>query len=300
VDAKGCFEAEVVLAESALIDVQWWADNIMTAICPLSFPDPHFVVTSDASQYGWGAWCADGTTGGDWTDDERNEHINWKELKGAFLALLTFCSARSNCHIRLMLDNTTAIACIQKYGSMKPKLLHLTKQIYEWASDRNVHLSAAHIPGRLNVQADKESRTHNVDTEWCIKDEIFDRICDTLGRPDIDLFASRINNRLPRYVSWRPDPFAENVDAFQMSWKGLNAYAFPPFSVLTQVIRKAREEKPHLILIAPHWPTKPWFPLLKSLSQQEFRLPPSSIFLPQDPLREHRLGQALTLMAYRL
>ncbi len=139
-----------------------------------------------------------------------------------------------------------------------------------------------------------------MDIEWCLRDEVFDWVCQELGTPSIDLFASRLNARLKRYVSWRPDPFAEHVDAFLMSWEGLDAYAFPPFSVLTQVLQKARRDKPGLILIAPHWPTKPWFPLLQTLCRHQLKLPTNCLFLPQDQSLQHRLGRSLALRAYKL
>ncbi len=298
--AKGSYEGIVTLDADSRADIQWWVDTIITATCPVWFPDPAFTITSDASLSGWGAWCGDLSTGGDWSEAERQEHINWLELQGAYLALMTFGSSWSHCHVRVMLDNTTAVACIQKYGSNKPKLLNLTKSIFDWCSQRDIHLSAAHIPGKLNVQADRESRTQNLDGEWCLKQEFFDLICTQLGTPEIDLFASRLNARLDCYVAWRPDPYACFIDAFQMSWCGLNAYAFPPFSVLTQVLQKTRKERPNLILVAPNWPTKPWFPVLKAMSKGEVRLPSNCLYLPQDRTQRHRLERTLSLTAYKL
>ena len=34
------------------------------------------------------------------------------------------------------------------------------------------------------------------------------------GTPDIDLFASRLNNKQPKYFSWRPDPFCMELTLF--------------------------------------------------------------------------------------
>ena len=51
-------------------------------------------------------------------------------------------------------------------------------------------------------------------TEWHLLLEIFLRITDKLGSPEIDLFAPRRNNQLPTYVLWKPDPGVSYVDAF--------------------------------------------------------------------------------------
>ena len=61
-----------------------------------------------------------------------------------------------------------------------------------------------HIPGRLNVVADKLSRLcQNIQTEWFLK---------------IDLFPARFNNKLPLFVSPIPDPLATAVDALSLPW----------------------------------------------------------------------------------
>ena len=44
--------------------------------------------------------------------------------------------------------------------------------------------------------------------------------------PVIDLFASSANAKLPRYISWLPDPHAYAVDAFNCSLAGLNLLCF--------------------------------------------------------------------------
>ena len=61
--------------------------------------------------------------------------------------------------------------------------------------------------------------------------------------PVIDLFASRINKQLEQYVSYRPDPHAAGVDAFTLTWTKLTFYAFPPFSLIANVLSKIKNEK---------------------------------------------------------
>ena len=46
-------------------------------------------------------------------------------------------------------------------------------------------ISEAHIPGKDNIEADQQS------TEWKLHPELFQKIVDKFGKPDIDLFASR-------------------------------------------------------------------------------------------------------------
>jgi len=51
------------------------------------------------------------------------------------------------------------------------------------------------------------------------------QLCLLWDRPTIDLFATRLNKRLPLYISTIPDEDALEVDSLTASWDGLNAYA---------------------------------------------------------------------------
>jgi len=245
----------------------------------------------------WGGHVENGqSTGRDWSAVDTKQHINELELKAAFLTLQCFCKTRNNIHVKLMIDNTTAIACINKFGSVRPKLMMGTQELYEWANDRNIRLTAAHTAGIKNKVADRESRTHNLDTEWCLKKNWFEWIVKQFGLPEVDLFASRINKRLNVYVAWRPDPHASGVDAFSMSWSGIYGYVFPPFSLMTRVLRKVEDEKATVLLVYPAWETQAWFPRLqKMLVRDPIPLPWDSIMLPQKPGQIHPLKVKLKL-----
>ena len=59
-------------------------------------------------------------------------------------------------------------------------------------------------------------------------------------KPEIDLFAPRLNHQCSTYVSYRPDPEALAIDAYSLDWSNLNLYAFPPFSVIPTVLNKLK------------------------------------------------------------
>lgn len=48
-------------------------------------------------------------------------------------------------------------------------------------------------------------------------------------KPEIDLFASRMNYQISKYVSWRPEPETYAVDAFSISWKNQKNLLFSSF-----------------------------------------------------------------------
>ena len=80
------------------------------------------------------------------------------------------------------------------------------------------------------------------------------------GRPQIDLFASRNNYKIKPYYSWKPDPGAEVVDAFSVSWGMKYVYAFPPFGQVGKVLRKIENEGAKAFVVLPLWTTQHWFP----------------------------------------
>lgn len=298
---RGNYDASFKLSNQLKEILMWWAENIHSQAKPIFKPDPDFEIFTDASLLGWGARMGTQTTGGQWADCEL-AHINILELKAAFLAVQSFCQLSRNIHVKIRSDNTTTVACINKAGSTKRKLQNIIFEFLTWANERNIVLSAAHIPGVENIEADRESRRTNVDAEWMLLPQQFAKICNYYQfQPTIDLFATRLNAQLPKYVSWRPDPSAIEIDAFSLSWSNLTPYCFPPFSVVGQVLQRIRTAKIVSLVILPLWPTKPWFVVaLQMLVAPPKLLPRTCLMLPQDPSRQHPLTARLRLTAMLL
>ena len=125
---------------------------------------------------------------------------------------------------------------------------------------RDIFISAQHIPGKVDIQADTLSR------EISLNGEVFQDIISQTFLPQIDLFASRLNAKTAKFVSWHPQPGAVVIDAFSLSWANINCHAFPHFSLLPRVLAKIRHDKAVVLFIAPVWPTQSWYPLLLQLS----------------------------------
>ena len=89
----------------------------------------------------------------------------------------------------------------QRRGWMKSgPLCAILWRILTWCARKQVTLKARHIPGRLNVIADELSRLgHTIQTEWSLHPEVFQAICSRWNQPQVDLFATRLNNKLPQF-----------------------------------------------------------------------------------------------------
>ena len=312
-DSGRDFDQLMTLSTAAGGEVQWWIAHVAHSHKFLHAPPLTTIIYSDASLEGWGATDSISTVGAPWQVADTLLHINVLELTAAHFASLHLAADARGVHIQLKLDNLSAVAYINKMGggggggggggTHSPECNQVAQQIWEWAVDRGVWLSAAYIPGDSNVVADFHSRCFHENKEWALKVSVFDLLSPTYGSPDIDLFASSRNAKLPVYISWLLDRLAYAVDAFTVSWRDLNFYAFPPFSLLPRVLAKIIQDKATGILIIPLWTTQSWFPLVLTLLIQHPRvIAPCRdlLYLPQHPQEVHPLHKKLSLLAVLL
>ena len=264
----------------------------------------HYLYT-DASLAGWGATDSQLTAGGIWEEEDvPPAHINVLELRAAYLALQSLCKHCVDSHVCLYMDNSTAVAYINKKGGTHSVLCDaLAVKIWQWAIPRNIWLSAVFIPGESNVVADFYSRCPTDNTEWQLNPVVFKKLCEVFHTPVIDLFASAINKQTSKYVSWKLDPQAWAIDAFTIQWKNINFYAFPPFSIIPRVLRKLQQDQATGIFILPNWPTQAWFPvMLLLLIDHPYRASPHKylLSLPHAPQEMHPLHKKLDLLVLHL
>ena len=126
----------------------------------------------------------------------------------------------------------------------------------------------------------------------------------------MDLFASHLNCKLKPFCAFQPDPLAHTIDAFTLNWQGFLCYAFPPFCLLGRVMQKIIQDQAEVIVVAPYWPTKPWFTMFKRMLTSEplrFVVNENTLFLPhriadthsRKP-KQHPLVGRLSLMVGKL
>jgi len=295
---KGNFDQKVELNETAIADCHWWIANAGKTVRRIDHGNPDVVIHTDASSGGaresggWGAIRDKLSAGGRWSYEESQSHINVLELKAVYLGLQSLCSSETGVHILVRSDNTCAISYVNNMGGCRsPECNAIAQSIWSWAIERNIWISASYIPGKENV-ADEKSRVFHDETEWKLNEEVFHSIVDKWGMPVIDMFASRLNYQIDKYVSWGPDPKAFQIDAFSLNWSDLFIYVYPPFSLLPRVLRKIQKDNAKAIVIAPNWKTQPWYTSLMDLLVDSPLVLPGMdrlMYLPYAPQRRHPL-----------
>ena len=265
-------------------DLQWWLDRPRLSLgVSLVQVSPDLDFWSDASDVGWGAHLGSLTASGLWDQEQAALSINARELLAVREGLHHFLPSLQGMAVSVFCDNSTAVSYLRKEGvARSPFLNALAQEILRLTESHSIRLLPQFIPGSLNVLADSLSRPHQLPhTEWSLHPEVF-RSLSRLWPVQIDLFATSANRQCCLFFSPFRDPLAAGTDAFLQCWDGLQAYAFPPWSILPKVLAKLRVSPGlKLTLIAPYWPQRPWFVDLLHLSLA----PPVALPLRRDLLR---------------
>ena len=135
--------------------------------------------------------------------------------------------------------------------------------LFFWVSQHAITLEATH-----NTRADADALSR----QWQLSSQVVDR-CQIY--PGVDLFASPANNHVLQPVSSPPSVARECP---VIPWEGTRSLRFPPTARVTRVLLKIELDGAFsILLIAPCWPSRAWFPkLVRLLTGQPLWLPPAS------------------------
>ena len=128
----------IILNPQAKSDLHWVTNNLAKFNgCFFGERSIDIPIECDASLAGWGASCGGQSANGQWSLLEAHNHINYLELLAALYALQAFVPNLRDVHVRLKLDNSTAVAYINKMGGIKsPSLNSLSRTLWEWCIER--------------------------------------------------------------------------------------------------------------------------------------------------------------------
>ncbi len=261
-----------------------WSDpSFLRAGVPLEQVSRHAVVFTDASTTGWGATYNGHAVSGVWTGPQLHWHINCLELLAVRLALSRLRGRLQRKDVLVRTDNTATVAYINRQGGLRSRRMsQLARHLLLWSQKHLRSLRAIHIPGVFNRAADELSRAA-LPGEWRLHPQAVQLIWGRFGAAQVDLFASPETTHCQEFYSLTEATLG--TDALAHSWpRGLRKYAFPPVSLLAQTLCKIREDEEQVLLVAPYWPNRTWFPELMLLATA----PPWPIPLRKDLLSQRR------------
>ncbi|XP_049872880.1 uncharacterized protein LOC126371606 [Pectinophora gossypiella] len=256
-----------------MTELNWWLKNVRMAT-PIHYPDPSIFITTDAADVGWGAIVNSRHLWGGWNQSQKKWHSNMKELWTVFEVLQRLGYTLQGKTILLQSDNRTSIAYINKQGGTRSnKLLEAAQKILHYCERVQCHLIARHIPGLYNGIADGLSREKAL-PEWHLSKQILDWIFQELGKPVIDLFASRRSAVVSIYVSEdATDTHSHFTDAFSRTWRYKLGWIFPPPALIPRVLNHLKTSQGQYLVVAPIWDRAFWIPELHRISKPPLLIP---------------------------
>ena len=121
----------------------------------------------------------------------------------------------------------------------KPNSVGCDRQLHSGSLHKQTGRNSLGGDVRSPVRSHLLSRSNQVQSpEWSLHPQVFKQIGHKWFTPHVDLFATRLNNKVPLYVSLVPDQNAWDIDALNINWSSLTAYAYPSMALLHRVIQK--------------------------------------------------------------
>ena len=116
-------------------------------------------VTTDASLFGWGAFCESRTLAGVWSAEEAELHINMLQLEAVVRAVRALRNHAQGTSLTVFSNNTTVVAYINRLGGTRsPQLCLKVCSFLLWCHRHDIVVRASHVAGKDNTLADALSR----------------------------------------------------------------------------------------------------------------------------------------------
>ena len=209
--------------------------------------------------------------GGYWSPQERHLlHITQKEMRAVSKGVAMHADTLRGQTVRLWEDNLAVVHILRSKTSRSPALMRELRTLLDLLRVHDIVLLPKYIRSELNP-SDYFSRLTDRDA-WMLRPRLRQHLRAHAERVlqtpvTLDAFACHQSALVPRYASRLHEPRALAYDGLALDWAAEEGAVWicPPFALLPAVLAKLEQEQPAAILIAPRWPTAPWWPKLEQL-----------------------------------
>jgi hypothetical protein len=173
---------------------------------------------ADSSGYGWGAVLNDNPSyhaRSFWYDDDRHQHITWKELRAVRLAIEAFLPQLRGRNVLLHVNNTAVVATLSKLTTRSPLMMTELRRLWHLRDVNDISIRPKNIRSAANIMAERLSRELDRD-DWQLKPRIFSYLQTAWGPHSNDRFATMESTQLPRFNATSHDPKCEDVDCLHI------------------------------------------------------------------------------------
>jgi len=230
---------------------------------PIWTPAGDVQLISDASDVGWGALVKQGPkvvgrVQGRWSRYMAGQHIMVRETAAVRLGLRSFLPVCAGKVVEAVVDNSASFYGVKHWASRSQGLMGQMRKIFSLLDREEITLVPRLIKSAANP-ADALSRFKK-DAEWSLQERSFGLLEGLYGPHSIDLFAEAGNAKVGRFFSMMGGDGALGPDALQQCWGGENAYAAPPWKLISKVLDKlAGSQGVSCTLVLPDLPGSVWY-----------------------------------------
>jgi hypothetical protein len=163
-------------------------------------------------------------------------------------------------------DNTGVVSILNNYATASAGMREDLKKIMDILEVEEAEQRVRYVASADNP-ADYFSRLPSKG-EWVLAQSQADEWMNLFQPCTVDRFADGATTRLPRFNSPYPCRGCEAVDTFTTTWAGECSWVNPPWRLLPKIAQRLRHEPDAAaVILAPHWPTQIWWPVLMGIAQ---------------------------------
>lgn len=283
--------SEVVLSKGLREEIEFWRflDSWDRSIPWRQERHVSLRMSTDASSFRWAATLhlasGDKEIGDYWTEDLRKEHINVKELYAVLQAIRSLPDSVRDCRVDVNVDNQVTLHTWQGRGPKSLKLTQVARLLFHVITERNLSLQMTYVPSGSNP-ADYFSR-HLSRSDAMLSQNSWEAVQRAFGGREghnldlmsLDSNVQRDHNGAPlRHFTPFPTPFSDGVNVFTQDLTAcdgerVNAYVYPPFSLISPLLRLIRSSRATVTMVVPKLSPLPiWWPIINAMSRGKLQL----------------------------
>ena len=77
------------------------------------------------------------------------------------------------------------------------------------------------------------------------------------------------------FYSWKPDPEAQGMDAFNQDWSQKRGFANPPWCLIARCLSQVKRQVARVVMITPLWASQSWYPIILEMVEDFPRILPA-------------------------